>query len=144
MSEQIQKKGWFSRNWLWFVPVSGCLLLIVLFVFGIGAAFFGVSKILTGSEPYQYAIEKTKSNEKVLQILGEPIETNGMMNGNISTSGSDGEANFKIPIKGSKGEARIIVVAEKDYGEWKYEELYVQIRETKEKINLLEKSLEGF
>lgn len=143
MSDHTQQKSWFSRNWLWFVPVSGCLVVILLFVLGIGGLFFGVSKLFTGSEPYQYALEQAKSNPNVLLSLGEPIETDGIMSGNISIKNDDGNADFSIPIKGANGEARIIVVATKDYGSWVYEELYVQIKNTNEKINLLDKSLEG-
>lgn len=39
MSEQGQK-SWFGRNWLWFIPLTGCLGFILLIVLGLGAAFF--------------------------------------------------------------------------------------------------------
>ena len=141
MEEQIQK-SWFSRNWGWVVG-GGCLLLIVIGVLGLGGLIFGVSKMFTSSTPYKYAMELTTTNEEVISLLGEPIETDGIMQGNISLDGNDGEADFKIPIKGPKGEARIIVLATKDYGDWTYEALYVQIKDTKEEINLLDKALEG-
>ncbi len=41
--ENAQQKSWFGRNWRWVLPVGGCLTVILLFVFGIGALFFGVS-----------------------------------------------------------------------------------------------------
>ncbi len=141
--EDITQKSWFSRNWKWVVPVGGCLTLILLIVFGVGALFFGVTKMFTNSTPYTYAIELARNNTDVIEILGKPIEADGIISGNISLKNDDGEANFKIPIKGPNGKARITVVGEKAYGEWTYEELFVLIKETHEEINLLDKVVEG-
>jgi len=139
--EDQRQKSWFARNWGW-VLGGGCLTLIVLFFLGIGSIFFGVSKMFTSSEPYQYAMEKTISNPAIIEVLGEPIEEDGMMNGSINLSGDDGNADFKIPISGPKGTGRIIVKATKDYGKWEYEKLYVQFQGEEENINLLNQELE--
>ncbi|AXT18772.1 hypothetical protein D7030_05945 [Flavobacteriaceae bacterium AU392] len=138
-----RKKSWFGRNWPWVIPVGGCLTIILLFVFGIGAAIFGVTKLITNSTPYSYALELAKDDSNVISILGDPIETNGIMSGSLSFENNDGEVDIKIPIKGPNGEGSIIVIGEKYDGEWIYEKLYVLIKETNEKINLLEKALEG-
>ena len=143
MNEQVQQKSWFRRNWMWLVPVGGCLTIILLFVFGIGALIFGAFGMLTNSTPYEYALDQAKNNSQVIELLGTPIDTDGIMQGNISFENNEGSADFQIPIEGPNGKGRIIVIAQKDYGEWNYEELYVEIKETKEKINLLDKSLEG-
>ena len=140
--EEYRQKSWFSRNWGW-VLGGGCLTLIILVIVFFGSIFFGVTKMFTSSTPYKYAMEQTVTNEKVISLLGEPIEKDGIMQGNISLNGDDGEADFRIPIKGTNGEARIVVVARKNYGEWIYEQLYVQIKDTKEQVNLLDKTLEG-
>lgn len=142
MNEQVQQKTWFASNWLWVVPVGGCFTIILLFVFGIGAIFFGVTNVLKNSTPYEYAVELASNNIKVIEYLGEPIETTGIMSGNISMHNGSGEVDIEIPLKGSKGEGSVIVIGEKVDGEWFYEELYVLIKETNEKINLLEKILE--
>lgn len=138
MSEQHQK-SWFGRNWLWFIPLTGCLGFILLLVLGVGAAFFGVSKIMTNSTPVEYAIEQASKNELVLENLGEPIEKYGIPSGNISLTNDDGNVDFSIPIRGDKGEGTLIVRGIKVDGEWIYEDLYVYIKETQEEINLLEK-----
>lgn len=141
--EEIRKKSWFARNWPWVVPVGGCLTVIILFVLGIGAIFFGVSKAITGSAPYEYAMESASNNTEVLAVLGASIESDGIMQGSISLNGSDsGDVDIIIPIKGTKGKGSIIVVGNKIDGEWIYEELYVLIKETGEQINLLQKALE--
>ena len=140
--EHNQKKSWFSRNWGWLLG-GGCLVLIVIAVLGVGSLIFGVSKMFTSSTPYKYAMEQATSNEDLKVIIGSPIETDGIMQGNINLNGDDGEADFRIPIKGSKGNGRIVVVATKDYGKWTYEKLYVQIKDSEEQINLLNKALES-
>jgi hypothetical protein len=153
--EVINEKNWFQRNWMWAVPVGGCgcgcLGLILVFVFGIGAAFFGVSTILDNvsdafdnAEPVYYAKEKAFNHPKVIQLLGDNLETYGIPSGKISLSNNDGNVDFSIPITGSLGEATIIVKGIKADGVWAYEDLYVIIKETQEQINLLEKAIETY
>lgn len=142
MNEQLQQQNWFARNWLWVIPVGGCFTIILLFVFGIGAIFFGVTNVLKNSTPYEFAVELASNNIKVIEHLGEPIETAGIMSGNISINNGSGEVDIEIPLKGSKAKGSVIVIGKKIDGEWFYEELYVLIKETNEKINLLEKILE--
>ena len=143
MEEQVQQKGWFGRNWMWVVPVGGCLTLIILVVFGLGAAFFGLSEVLEGSAPYEYAIDEATTNEELISIIGEPIETDGIMQGTINFKNDSGSVDISIPLKGPKGEAVVFIKGEKEDGEWDYEELYIKIKDTNERINLLEKTMEG-
>jgi hypothetical protein len=140
--EEVRQKSWFGRNWIWVVPVGGCLTLIIIGLVFIGSIFFGVTKMFKSSTPYEYALEQASQNREVALILGNTSESDGMISGNISINNNSGIADFSIPIKGSKGEGRIFVVAEKRNGEWIYEKLYVLIKETQEEINLLEKELE--
>ncbi len=66
-----------------------------------------------------------------------------MMNGSVSIQNDSGSAIFNISIKGSEGKGTLFVVAERFDGEWVYEDLYVIIKESQQKINLLDQSLEG-
>lgn len=140
--EEVRQKSWFGRNWIWVVPVGGCLTLIIIGMVFIGSIFFGVTKMFKNATPYEYALEQASQNREVILILGNTIESDGMISGNISIDNNSGSADFSIPIKGSKGTGRVFVVAEKKNGEWIYEKLYVLIKETQEEINLLEKELE--
>jgi hypothetical protein len=143
--EDVKQKSWFGRNWPWVLPVGGCLTIILLFVFGVGAVIFGVSNAITSSAPYEYAVEQASHHPDVIAALGENIETDGIMQGNISLENSDGgRVDISIPIKGSKGKGSVAVKGEKVDGTWHYESLYVIIKETQESINLLEKTLEDF
>ena len=133
-----QQKSWFRRNWPWVVPLGGCLTLIVLAIFSIGALFYGVSEALTGSEPYEYAMQKANTNEQVIEALGEPVESNGLMNGTFNFKNNKGTADFSIPIKGPKGEGILYVMGSKENDQWSYSKLYVLTTKDAEPINLLE------
>lgn len=137
MNDHIQEKSWFARNWGWAVPLGGCLSIIVLFFIFLGSVLFGVSELITESTPYQDAIAKVNEDEYVVNILGEPIETDGMMNGNLSYQNSTGSADISIPIKGPKGNAELFVVGTKQNDQWTYTEMYVIIDQTDEQIDLL-------
>ncbi len=141
-NELIQEKSWWKRNWKWVVPTGGCLTIIILFIILTGAAVFGITKAFSGTEPYQESIAKTQNNEQVIELLGEPIETDGIMQGSINFSNNDGSANIRIPIKGPKGEGTIYVVGEKLDGIWNYSELEVRIDQNNETINLLNEGLD--
>ncbi|PCI07301.1 MAG: hypothetical protein COB73_08530 [Flavobacteriaceae bacterium] len=60
-----------------------------------------------------------------------------MMNGNVSIQNKSGNANFRVLLKGANGFGTLVVVAERFDGKWVYEDLYVEINETQERINLL-------
>ena len=140
-----KQESWFSRNWKWAVPVGGCgcgcLGIILLFVFGIGATFFGLSKVFDESTPIKHATELAANNEKVIEVLGDSIKRVGMPSGNVSLNNDDGEIDFSLPIKGLKSTGTIVVKGIKANGKWVYEDLYVLIKETQEQINLLEQEV---
>lgn len=137
MEHQVRQKSWFSRNWGWVVPLGGCLTMIILFFVFLGSVIFGVSELVSNSDPYQDALTKVKEDEYVIGILGEPIETNGIMQGELSFKNSTGYADISIPIKGPDGEAKVYIKGTKQNDEWDYSEMYVIIEETNEQIDLL-------
>lgn len=137
MEEQIKRKGWFSRNWKWAVPTGGCLLIIVLFVSFAGTLIWGITSMMSDSQAYIDAMGKAQTNTTVIERIGEPIETNGMINGNINYSNGYGHAALTIPIKGPKGEATISVEGGGVEENWTYETMDVYISESGEIINLL-------
>ena len=100
--------------------------------------------MFSGSEPYAYALEQTKKNAQVIELLGEPIETTGIMQGSISYKNDYGNADIRIPIKGPNGKGKVYVVGEKHNDIWTYSELEVRINQNNEVINLLDENLDGF
>ena len=139
--EEVQQKSWFRRNWLWFVPTMGCLTVIVLFFLGIGTLIFGITNMISDSEPAQYAIEKAAESPIVIEALGEPIE-DGIASGSISFNNGDGDADLRIPISGPKGSATLRVVAEKYDDSWSYEKIYVILSDSRQRIDLMQEKLD--
>lgn len=139
--EEQRQKSWFARNWGW-VLGGGCLSLIVVVVLVIGGIIYKVSDAVKESELYTHAYAKTIENEKVIEFLGTPIETNGMGSTSYQYSNGSTTAELTIPIKGSKDEGSIIVNAEKVNDEWTYNLLYVKIDGETETINLLDVNIE--
>ncbi len=135
--DTIGHKSWFARNWGWAVPLGGCLTIIILFFVFLGSVIFGVSELITESTPSQDAIAKVNEDDYVVNILGEPIETNGIMNGSLSYENNVGSADISIPIKGPNGEAQLYVIGTKLNDQWTYKEMYVIIDSTNEQIDLL-------
>lgn len=136
MEENKAYKNWFGRNWKWAVPSGGCLLIIILFVIFAGTMFMGVTSLFKDSEPYKQALSIAQSNQLVIEALGEPIETDGMINGSVNYSGGEGHSNLDIPIKGPKGKAMIYVVADKYTDVWEYKIMEVKLESSGEIIPL--------
>jgi hypothetical protein len=129
------RRGWWSRNWKWFVP-AGCLSLILLvlaFVFAIVLLVFGALK---STDVYRTALSAAQNNPAVVEALGAPIEEGWFLSGKANVEGSSGEADFSIPISGPKGKGTIYVVAQKSAGRWDFKTLEVEVHATKERIDV--------
>lgn len=137
MDENRSQKSWFGRNWKWAVPSLGCLVIIVIAVFLAGAMVVKVTDLFKESTPYSEGMAALKSNELVIEEIGEPIEPNGMFQGNVHYSNDGGNADIKVPVKGPKGEATLLVIGEELNGEWTYIKMEVTISGTDKKIDLL-------
>ncbi|MNT77742.1 Cytochrome oxidase complex assembly protein 1 [compost metagenome] len=79
-----------------------------------------------------------QNNTLVVEKLGSPIETDGMVSGNVTSTNDVRTCDVQVPIKGPKGKGTLFVVGEKR-GKWKYSEMSVYIENTDEKIDLLKK-----
>ncbi len=141
-NELIEQKSWWKRNWKWAVPTGGCGCLILIIILFIGGVFAGVNSLFTNSTPYQEALVNLQNNEQIIELLGEPIEKDGMMQGSFNFSNGDGEADFSIPIKGPKGEGRLYIVGQKRNDVWTYSEMEVRIDQNNEVIDLLNEGLD--
>lgn len=130
-------KNWFSRNWKWFVP-AGCIGIIILFIL-IGLLFIiMIFSFLKSSEAYQDALSIAQNHPEVQEALGYPIKDSFFVQGNIHTSGQSGNADYTIPVKGPLGQGTIYVQASKSSGIWTYSVLIIEIKESGQRINLLE------
>jgi hypothetical protein len=131
-----KQKGWFGRNWKWFVPV-GCLSMVVMAVAVVAAFIFFIFGTIKSSDVYQQALARARSNPDVVRELGEPIETGFLMSGSINVSGDSGNADLKIPVSGPKKSGAVYAVAVKRLGQWDFSALEVEIEGETKRINLL-------
>ncbi|WDF64768.1 cytochrome c oxidase assembly factor Coa1 family protein [Flavobacterium sp. KACC 22763] len=136
-NQLIQKQSWLNRNWKWLIP-SGCLTLLLLAALFIGGIFYEVTSVLKDSEAYKESMIAVENNKLVVEKLGSPVETDGMVSGTVTSHNDVRTCDVQVPLKGPKGKATLFVVGEKR-GKWKYSEMSVYIENTKEKIDLLQK-----
>jgi len=132
------KKGWFGRNWLWFVPT---IILLPILVCGgcFGGLFvFGINQI-KGSEPYQDALARAQADATVIERLGEPVEDATFIpQWNVSGdgTGTSGNSSGYIVLKGPKDTANARVNARMTDGNWEIIELEVTFSDG-ERIDLV-------
>lgn len=120
------RKGWWSRNWKWFVP-TGCLTIIALGVVFVVCIVFFVFGVLKSSDVYQTALTRAKNDPRVAAALGSPIKEGLVPSGKTNVNGSSGDADISIPISGPKGKATIYAVGTKSSGKWEFSKLAVQV-----------------
>jgi hypothetical protein len=131
-----EQKGWFGRNWKWFIP-TGCLSIILVAVIGVSAVVYIAFSAIKSSDIYRDSLGKAKSNAAVVSALGEPIEAGWQLSGNISVNGNSGNADVKIPVSGPKKSGAIYATAIKKEGKWQFSVLEVEIKGEPQRINLL-------
>jgi hypothetical protein len=135
--KKTEEKDWWGRNWKWCVPVGvlGSILLFACFAAAILCIVFGAMK---SSTVYKESMAKTVSAQAVIDQLGEPIEDALYLSGTVRVNGPSGHADIAIPVSGPKGKGTIYAAASKSAGQWTFSTLVVEIRETNERINLLD------
>jgi hypothetical protein len=129
------RRGWWSRNWKWFVP-TGCLTLFVLFCAFIAIIMFGVFAIIKSSDTYKDALARAKADPRVVSALGQPIKPGMFVSGSSNSSGGSEHADLAIPISGPKGSGKIYAVAVRSGGKITYTTLAVEVQKTGERIEL--------
>ena len=130
-------RGWWSRNWRWFVPVGSAVFVLgsVGFFVAIIALIFGMMK---NTEVYETALFEAQTNPTVIEYLGNRIEDGLIFTGNMEVSPGSGYADIMIPISGQKGSGSLYVQAEKVAGSWQYHTLQVNVHDSDISIDLLE------
>lgn len=140
-NELVPQQSWWKRNWKWVLPVSGCLTLIIGVIILFSSIYFGVTNMMEGSQPYEYAFEFINNDEKLSEILGSPVEKNGMAQGNINWNNGSKSAKLTVPIAGPKGTGTLFIDATGEGDEWNYNEIRVEVNG--QKFDFLEESNSG-
>lgn len=124
---QKPKKGWFGRNWLWFIPLV-VLLPIICCCGGFGALiWFGIGA-MTDLEPYKDSIVEVQQDPDITAALGTPIPAPGIFetmqsggNMDATTSGGATTLTATIPMSGPNDSGTLYVEASSPDGvTWTY------------------------
>jgi len=112
------RRGWFRRNWRWFVPTI--VLVPILICAGACAGFFGlVVGVMKSSEPYQTALKRVQADPQVIERLGQPIrDATWVPSGSVNIENDRGKANLMFKVAGPKGIASVRTEARRIQGKW--------------------------
>ena len=99
-----------------------------------------VFSAMKSTDVYREALARAKADPTVIKALGSPIKDGFLVSGNTNVNGASGESNLAIPISGPKGKGTIYVSANKSLGQWNYSGLVVEVGQTHERIDLLQRS----
>jgi hypothetical protein len=113
-------RGWFSRNWKWFVPATIALVAVLAAI-----AVFGYVQVRSHryrqNPAYQAALAEVQGNKQVQQLLGEPIvdsDWNPQGAIELRQNATIGEARFNFTVSGPKGHADVITDGRMVAAEW--------------------------
>ncbi len=135
-SAEPPRRGWFARNWLWFIPVVVVLPILICIGCCTGLMTLGVGALKT-SEPYQQALAAVQEDANVQEALGTPIEDATFIpTGEINITNNQGDARFDFKVKGPKGRAHVRTECRMVDGVWSIVELIVTVEETGQRILL--------
>jgi len=130
------EKGWWGRNWGWFVPSAclGCLILPVACVGG--CLWLGVSQ-LDSFGPFEEVIAAANRHPKVEERLGAPIKMDwrGFSDG-MNATVDERRAEMTLKVKGTRGRGILRVVAHRRNGIWEYNVAELQVHDPDESIDL--------
>lgn len=110
--------------------LTGCVSFaaVLFLVFGFTAGiFFLIMGSFKSSPVYLQAMDAARSDARVVQSLGQPIESGWFITGSISEQGLSGDANLVIPISGPRKGGTLYASARKGDGVWQFYTLAVQV-----------------
>lgn len=139
-NETIVEKSWLKKNWKWFLPTAGFLFGTLIFTaLSIEGDVTDIAKAYSEDSLYEKAIEKSKTNKRVLELLGnlESIDKLAIVEGNAKYSNNNNSIELTVRVKGSKGKGKMDISAEKEGTQWKYKKISIRIKHPEEEILVL-------
>ncbi|MBI5030391.1 MAG: hypothetical protein HZB51_07680 [Chloroflexi bacterium] len=118
---------------------SGCIGAVIGFgvIAGfIGGIFYLIFRSFTSSPVYIQAVNAAKTDSRVVQALGDPIQFGWFITGSLQEQGISGDANLIIPISGSRKSGTLYAAARRANGIWQFYTLAVRIDGDNELITL--------
>ncbi len=107
------------------VFLIGCGVLLFLGAACVAALVFIVFGALKRSTVYTEALNRARADQRVVAVLGEPIQPGFWVSGKMNVNNGKGNAEFTFPVSGPRGSARVHVVAATEGDKWEYSELVV-------------------
>ena len=130
-----------SRRGVYWQCRRSVTFVMLLFPAFIGSLLVIVFSAIKSTDVYNEALDRAKADPAVIEALGSPIKDGFLVSGNANVNGASGESNLAIPIPGPKSKGTIYVSANKSLGQWNYSGLIVEVRQTHQRIDLLQKSV---
>ncbi len=128
---------WFKYNWKWALP------MVALGIFVPVTSFIFVTIILISyltvrtSTIYKQAMVAVRTDDRIVELIGSPIQPGLFVLGTISRRTSGTMVNLTIPLYGPEGKATAFAVAAKTEGNWDFTTLQVQVKSRQAHVDLL-------
>jgi hypothetical protein len=119
-----RRRGWFRRNWLWFVPT----LILAVVVVG-GAVLYWALFLRIYNHPLcRSAMQSIAADKDLLELLGQPIQTVKWPSQQVAPSARIEEREIEIRwhIEGSKRRAKAYLKARLGWDE-KWEIIQLEV-----------------
>jgi len=130
------RKNWLEQNPRWKIPL-GCLTLLFLVGIFVVVLMTIITTSFRSSDVYKQAMAEAAANAQVHERIGETIQADWLISGQLNVNGSTGNANLSIPISGTRGRGTIQAVAYKSGGVWRFTKLQVMVAGRAAGIDLL-------
>ncbi len=135
-----EQKSWWGRNWKWALPV-GCVVtpMVTCVGFMVVAAVL-VFTLIKSSGAYTESLQHVRQHPQAQAALGTPIEPGYLVMGNIDLQGNrSGHADISYSVSGPKNGGWVYAVADKSAGKWVFTTLEMEVENTSQRIDLLDK-----
>ena len=136
LQPEPMRKSWLDRNARWKIPL-GCLTLLFLVGMFVGLLMTVITTSFRSSDVYKQAMAQAAANPQVRAQIGETIQADWLISGELKVSNDTGSANLSIPISGSRARGTIRAVAIKSGGVWQFSFLQVVVEGRASPIDLL-------
>jgi hypothetical protein len=141
-NDLVKNKGWWQKNWKWFIPVSGFFIIVTssIFLSGFGKTLGDYTKAYADSELYDEALKIACSNKRVKETLGhiESISNMTILNGYVEYSNNNSSVKTTIKISGEHGKAMLDISADLINNTWSFKDLKIRIKSPQEKKETIE------
>ena len=141
MNNSIENKNWWNKNWKWFAPILGFLLISIFTISwtDIGETTFDIVKAYADPDLVETALNKAQENDEVKELLGalKPIDKMAKLEGSVKYSNNDTTVDISVRVKGSKGKGRMRIVAERNGENWEYKKIVIGIKKLKRTIEII-------